>query len=129
MRLLSVLLVVILVLVGCGRVDVDELPGTYFVEYEFGSEMLSLERDGEYVQYVTVGDSSTLHRGRWSYDSDSRAVILVDALLARGDFGTLNPSWRSPAKGRTIRSAHRWFFWSPLTLGVDEERRFRKISE
>ena len=91
--------------------------------------ILLLKGDGEYEQNVTVGDSSVVHRGLWTYDRKYRTIRLEEGLLVLEGFGTLNPDWGTPPGGIVLRSAHKWFLWSELTLSADEEKRYRKISK
>jgi hypothetical protein len=78
---LSLLGLTLLLGAGC-RVKVGELPGTYKVRYQHGSETLLLRNDGTFRQvYIPLNDGASMtNSGTWQFDKSDRAIVLRDVI-------------------------------------------------
>jgi hypothetical protein len=93
-------------LVGCsGSIDRQELPGTYVLAYDYGTERLSIGADGSYTQEFAEprGQFQAINTGRWEpgrgdfWDGDliklSDPVIVDDGFGRRSDFAKFSGQW------------------------------------
>jgi hypothetical protein len=84
---------------GSVRAKTDEVIGVYETNFRNGSEQLTLEADGTYVQDFTSKSRPFHHEGRWHIENeflDGSKVVLGDAAVTEEDearplgFGELN---------------------------------------
>jgi hypothetical protein len=86
---------------ACAAGSIDEVCGTYVVAYPFGTDTITLNRDGTSIQKVTVaGDPiPEIAVGHWSFDP-SNGYVTLDVYLAIDDgYAKLNGNWRTPHRG------------------------------
>ena len=105
--------------VGCtGSIGREQLPGTYLLAYEHGTERLSIAPDGSYTQEYAErrGPFRTINTGRWEarrgdfWDGDMIAlidpVIVDDGFGHRSDFARSSAVWpmrvRKSWRGRIV---------------------------
>jgi hypothetical protein len=73
---------------GCGsRLETSDLVGKFQAEYPFGTETLTLNSDGKYVQeFVELGNTNVANvHGAWHYDSAHRELELENPLVINYD--------------------------------------------
>lgn len=83
---------------GCSPVvPKNWVPGTYKASYPFGTEVLTLERDGEFTQRIELrGHAPVLVRGKWKLEDDDAPYLHVTirgALNITDGFGNLRKNW------------------------------------
>lgn len=103
-RVNSVLvLVTLLAVIACSStVPLEKLYGIYRREYPKGFEILSLRRDGTFTQEVNLtGQPQTVVSGTWSFDNDKSAITFNGLLWVVGEFGEVEPDWRTPRVDRS----------------------------
>ena len=125
---LSMLIILALTL-SCSRVQEQDLYGTYFAQYEFGSEKLVLHPNGEYEQNIKITlTSETFQKlGKWKYNPKYNDIELEDAYSVQDGFGHLDKSYNIPSEGRVLLGVDRWFPWSGIKLGSDELVQLEKL--
>ena len=88
---------------GCSKaVSIEDLYGVYVASYPFGSDTITLKRDGQFIQSVQMKNETrpVTAEGRWTFNSDSYSSSYVTFyagyLRVDDGFGRLNPNWRNP---------------------------------
>jgi hypothetical protein len=104
MRSLSQLLllsVTLVILTACSAtVPLEKVYGDYIASYRYGTETISLNRDGTFVQRVEIDrESPASAGGSWEFDSKDSRVTLHGALIVDDGFGGLRGGWRTPTTG------------------------------
>jgi hypothetical protein len=87
---------------GCSAgMPVEKVYGTYVATYPFGTDTITLNRDGTLVQEVVITGEPPpeVARGRWSFDPSNGYVTLDVYLPVDNGFGKLNGKWRIPNHG------------------------------
>ena len=76
-------IVVSVMSVGCSMtVPAEKAYGTYVASYPFGTEKLTLNHDGTFVQEVTIEkQTQATARGSWTFDADKSRVELNGELV------------------------------------------------
>ena len=105
------ILILFFLLPACTPVEEKDLYGTYVANYTFGSERLTLNADGEYIQDVFLkGKSKTLtHRGHWWYEPEYKDVRLEKGLDIADPAGGLRKDYNVPFDGVVLAHVRRAF--------------------
>lgn len=116
---------------SCSGVQEQELYGTYFAQYEFGTEKLILDSNGEYEQIIeiTLTSESFQKRGKWHYIPKFSEIELSDAYTVQDGFGHLDNSYYIPSVGRVLIGIDRLFPWNNIKLGSDELVQMEKLPD
>ena len=122
----KVAVVLVLLLTGAScetTVPQEEIWGTYVGRLPFGSERITLERDGTFVHKVVVDAprNVVVRSGRWSYDRETERVSLDGCVNWNDGFGRLRPGWDTETDhlcGPPLERAYLWF--GTLRIGSDE---------
>lgn len=116
---------------SCSNVQEQDLYGTYFAKYEFGTETLILHANGKYDQIVEITKTAESFKGqgKWTYLSRFSEIDLENAYCVQDGFGDLDPNYNVPSSGRTLMGIYQLFPWSPIRLGSDELVQLVKQSE
>ena len=107
-----VLALVSAVLIGCSMaVPPDEVYGLYVASYPFGTEMITLNQDGTFVQEVKLGNKeSATVRGTWTFEPNESRVNLYGAMIVTDRFDHLRTDWHAVTKGIVSWDVERrWF--------------------
>src|SRR5260370_4731353 len=74
-RQLLFIIVAVMLVSCCMTVPAEKVYGTYVASYPFGTETITLNRDGTFVQRVAIKqEQSVTVRGTWDFDpKESRA--------------------------------------------------------
>jgi len=101
-RLLMVL-AILSACAGCSmNVPHEKVYGTYVASYPYGTETITLNRDGTLVQRVAINQESpvTIH-GSWKFefDTDESRVTIHGAKLVDDGFGHLKNDWQDAPIG------------------------------
>jgi hypothetical protein len=85
---------VILLAVGCRRLDEAQVPGLYAADYEGGSDTLELLADGTYKHKVGLETGAMVLTGTWKTDtlSGEKLGLSFEAFQFRRNSQTLKPS-------------------------------------
>jgi hypothetical protein len=85
---------------GCSA-SVQNVYGTYVATYPFGTDTITLNRDGTLDQQVVItGDPPPeIAHGHWSFDPSNGYVTFDVYLQVDNGFGKLNRTWRTPHHG------------------------------
>ena len=104
-------LFLVLLMSACTSVEEKDLYGTYVAKYTFGTEKLTLNADGEYIQEVFIeGESKTLtHRGHWWYEPEYKYVRLEKGLDIADPAGGLRKDYNVPFDGDVLAKVRRIF--------------------
>jgi len=127
-RLIKHLLFFLLAIVLCScSIAKDDVYGTYISEYNIAKEELTLNKDGTYVQKVTL--SSTLKvntaNGFWTYNEKKKYVTFQNNfMLVLDGFGKLNPNYDNPKKGLVIVPIY--FIFGNIEMGSHEGVLYKK---
>ena len=89
---------VFLFIVGCSfKLSKEEVYGIYVAKYPFGSDTLTLNRDGSFVQRVDIGNQPTqTAKGQWSFDFQSGYAKFYGLMIIDDGNGRLSETWRTP---------------------------------
>jgi hypothetical protein len=116
------------------RVSHPEVEGVYVAEYKNGTEKLTLEKGGKFVQEVTLKGSQkpTVNVGQWRYrvseNSVSARIDLEDCLAVGDGFGAIRPDFATSRGGCSFPVERRWFVLGRLRLGPDEASALWKVN-
>ncbi len=111
----SVLLVFLAITIaGCSRgVKRDDVYGTYMASYPFGTETITLKRDGSFVQRVTIENQQPATvQGTWQFDQKESRLTLSGSMVIVDGFDRLRNDWRAI---------------DPGVVSVDVERHWSKV--
>lgn len=119
---------------GCStRVPESEVDGVYMAKYKNGSEKLTLEKGGKYLQEVTLegSDKPVINSGTWKYqllgNEITARVALQNCLGTNDGFGSIRSDFATNRGGCSFPVERRWFIVGRLRLGPDEAAPLWKI--
>ena len=96
MRCLALVVVLVSLTACSGRVPSEKVYGTYVASYPLGNSTLTLNRDGSFIQQVTIKDQPpATAQGSWTFDPIHSTVTLHGAMAVVDGFGDLNSDWRT----------------------------------
>lgn len=97
----SLILLFAVALAGCSlKIPRDEVYGVYVARYPFGTDSITLNADGTFVQQAHISNSPpVVVHGKWSYGLKDSRVNLYGLMVITDGFGRLRPGWRSIAAG------------------------------
>lgn len=132
MRLSTIVLasVFAVLLTGCSiRVHQSDLYGEYIAKFQSGTERLVLNRDGTYVQQVSLarGGEPVVNTGSWIWDGSDKSVLLRDCLGVNDGHGDIRPDFAVNRGGCGLSVERKWIFFGQLSLGSDESGLLRKV--
>jgi len=107
-----VLLMVYVMLVGCSmKIPAATAYGTYVASYPFGTETITLNRDGTFVQRVEIKQEQALTvQGTWDFDPKESHANFYGALIVADGFDHLRSDWRTVTAGIvSLDVERRWF--------------------
>jgi hypothetical protein len=99
-------------MLGCSSsVPVEKVYGSYVASYPFGTETITLNRDGTVVQLVAIkGQPPITVHGTWEFDSGESRVNLSGLMVVVDGFGHLQSDWQTVKAGTVSRDVElRWF--------------------
>jgi hypothetical protein len=97
---------------GCSpKVSLEQVYGTYVASYPFGTDTLTLNRDGTFVQRIEItGEEPLTASGRWSFDSEASYAQLQGFIMVDDGSGHLNHNWRTPKSDLVLLDVEmHWF--------------------
>ena len=110
--------------------DQSKLYGTYLADYEFATEKVTINKDGTFIQEVTLAETSKVDiaKGTWKYDSEDGVFIFDHNFMCVKDgFARLKPDYAKPRdKGLVMMPAYRMFFRIYLGSGEYKDT-YKKI--
>lgn len=118
----------IVLLSGCYRASDDDVVGQYVVVYPFGTESLTIKKDGSYLQAISTKKRSisVTHSGKWTFDSSSKVLRLYNPVLADDNFGKLRDQFELPVDGSWNLSLSKHWGKVILSWNPDQECEFQK---
>jgi len=122
------MLLCIICFISCKPGNQTELNGTYVADYAVAKEKLTLNKDGTFIQEVTLKKSLKvdLAKGTWMYDETTGYVIFNNNYMPVLDgFRKLNPDYNRPRRGQAFLPADKYFGY--LLLGVAEGILYKKM--
>jgi hypothetical protein len=94
----------------------EKVPGTYVASYPFGTEKLTLNADGTFLQEVTINSEvPETVRGSWKFDGHDSRVNLYGSMVVVDGFGALRRDWRIVASGFVSMDVE--MHWSKILIG------------
>ena len=105
-----------------------ELPGAYVADYDVAKEKLTLNRDGIYIQEVTLKSNSKVDvsKGTWTYNPNTQYVSFNENfMLVLNGFGKLNPDYAHPKPGGVSQPTTLYF--GRMRIGSSEGIVYKKI--
>jgi hypothetical protein len=101
-----------MMLVGCSMtVSSEKVPETYLASYPFGSETLTLNRDGSFFQQVKINAQPTATaRGSWVFDPKESRIDLCGLMVVVDGFDDLKSNWKTVAPGVASFGVERHWF-------------------
>ena len=107
-----VVLMLLALLVGCSmRVPAEIVYGTYIASYPFGTETITLNRDGTFVQSVAIKQEQplTVH-GTWDFDPKNSRANFYGTIVVTDGFDHLRNDWRTVTTGIVSLDVERHWF-------------------
>jgi hypothetical protein len=103
---------VTLMLAGCSiNVPVHKVYGIYKAFYPFGTETITLNRDGSFVQEVAINQEQPVRvQGKWEFDDRESRANFYGALVVTDGFGHLRKDWRTVSDGLVSLDIERYWF-------------------
>ncbi len=126
LRMTTVVAIVCLA-ASCAVRSESELHGAYVADYAVASEKLALNRDGTFVQTVTLKSKSAVlvARGAWHYDAQSGYVTFdANFLHVVDQFGKWDPDYERRLRGLTVYPVAR-YCWV-VSIGSEEGVFYKK---
>lgn len=127
-------MLIIVFAAGCGLLAREEqVPGTYVLQYPFGTETLILAADHTFAQEVVVpADNRTLRiRGTWSFQAEAVNLVL-DRCFVLGRGGKLSPIYSKLQTSDTVLTVSKQLFTGKIGLVHDHMvsggRDYKKVS-
>ena len=107
-----VVIVVSVMLVGCSMtVPAEKVYGTYVASYPFGTETITLNRDGTFVQRVAVKQERPVTvRGKWDFDPKESRANFYGAMIVADGFDHLRTDWQTVTTGIVSLDVERHWF-------------------
>jgi hypothetical protein len=108
----SLVVIMVLISAGCSMsVPAEEVYGSYVASYPFGREMITLNRDGTFVQSVVIKEEQPLTvRGTWNFDPKESRANFYGAVIVADGFDHLRNDWRTPTTGLVSLDVERHWF-------------------
>lgn len=84
---------------GCSyKVSAKNVYGTYVASYPFGTDTITLNRDGTFVQRVVIErEAPKIFKGHWSFDQALSYARFQSMLIVDDGNGHLNGKWQIPS--------------------------------
>ncbi|MGH2489968.1 MAG: hypothetical protein ACRDF9_00530 [Candidatus Limnocylindria bacterium] len=132
MRRIAPALAFVLLVACTTGVPETELYGAYVATYANGSEKLTLEKGGTFVQEIRLkgSDSAVVNSGTWQVRRPSNRPDLVELqnCLAVGDgFGRVRTDFATNRGGCSFTVERRFVIAGHLRLGPDESAPLWKV--
>jgi len=128
-KALSIFILLFLILsVSSCKSPKFELPGTYVADYDIAKEKLVLNKDGTYIQEVTLKSNFKVDvsKGRWSYDKETQYVTFNDNfMLVINGHGKLNADYAHRKRGHV--SVPGGLFFGRMRIGTSKRVVYKKI--
>jgi hypothetical protein len=105
-------IVAALMMAGCSMtVSAESVYGSYVASYPFGTDTISLNRDGTFVQQVAIKQQEPVTvRGIWEFDPTESRATFYGAMIVADGFDHLRNDWRTVTKGIvSLDVERRWF--------------------
>jgi hypothetical protein len=131
-KILAVLALSLIAACSNGPQD-SELYGAWVAAYENGSQTLTLEKDGTFVQEVRLkgSESPVVNSGTWQHRSPSNqlaeVVDLENCLGVNDGFGRIRADFATRRGGCRYPIERRFVFAGQLRLGPDESSPLWKV--
>jgi hypothetical protein len=78
----------------------EKVYGSYVAPYSYGTERITLNRDGTFLQTVEMHNGSTASaKGTWEFAPNPSYVTLHGALIVDDGFGGVKGTWQTPTTG------------------------------
>jgi hypothetical protein len=96
-----ILILLTVALIGCAiNVPLKKVYGTYRASYPFGTETITLNEDGSFVQKVAVKDQAPVTlQGKWDFDSQGSRVNFDRLMMVMDGTGHLKNYWQTATPG------------------------------
>jgi len=93
------------------RVPAEIVYGTYIASYPFGTETITLNRDGTFVQSVAIKQEQplTVH-GTWDFDPKNSRANFYGTIVVTDGFDHLRNDWRTVTTGIVSLDVERHWF-------------------
>lgn len=107
-----VLISMTVAIVGCANdISLKEVYGTYKAAYPFGTETITLNRDGSFDQKFTLQVEGPVGiHGNWHFDAQGSRVNFEHIMIIMDGTGHLKRDWRTLTPGNaSLDVATRWF--------------------
>jgi len=108
----SLVVIMVLISAGCSMsVPAEAVYGSYVASYPFGREMITLNRDGTFVQSVAIKQEQPLTvRGTWNFDPKESRANFYGAVIVADEFDHLRSDWQTPTSGLVSLDVERHWF-------------------
>lgn len=123
-----VVLFLTLFMFACKPKSQYDLYGTYIANYDVAKEKLILNKDGTFIQEVTLKATSKVDvaKGRWTYDPETGYVTFHENfMLVLNGFRELDPDYAHPKPGLVGYPADKYFGY--IQLGAAEGILYKKV--
>ena len=126
---LSLLSVILFSTTGCS-VETEDIPGVYFVQYEWGSEVLKIFSDNTYEQSVYILENDNVKNfGTWKHDISRREILLYNYIPVSTPIGRFNQNYIKHEPIRGLYLLRRKKGETILKFHPDIRLAFRKVKD
>ncbi len=110
--------------------DRSGIVGVYVAKYPSGTETLTLNADGSFLQEVVLKepqDNTPITRtGSWTWDESAQYLRLRNCMAVGDGFGDIRPTFRTDS-GCSLPAERRWWFFGQVLLGGESSAPLRKV--
>ncbi len=110
--------------------DRSDVVGIYVAKYPSGTETLTLNANGTFLQEVVLKepqDSTPITRtGTWTWAESEQRVRLPNCMIVNDGHGDIRPAFRDDA-GCSFQPGREWWFFGQLLLGGRETAPLWKV--
>ena len=103
------------------RFERSDLIGVYVASYPTGTETLTLNADGTFLQEVALkepqGSTPVTRTGSWTWDESAQRLRLDNKMPVNDGLGRISPTFQTDPGGGSYPLERRWWFFGQLLLG------------
>jgi NlpE N-terminal domain len=116
---------------GLPHFERSDLIGVYVAKYPTGTQTLTLNEDGNFLQEVKLKkppDSAPFTQiGSWTWDESAQRLRMDNCWGVNDGLGNISPTFQTEAGRCDYPLTRRWWFFGQLLLGDEDSAPLRKV--
>jgi hypothetical protein len=120
-RALNFIMIILCIVstLACTHVNPDLLYGTYVAAYPFGTDTLTIGREGHFSQRIEVtGQGAQTFNGTWQYSQKDSSIEFHGIGSVADGFGHLKNDWRTDVIENSFQAVERSWFKIVINSGA-----------